>query len=114
VVPDSPHLNEQAPVRASPRWLTLHFTELSYLSRWEKDPTSQKRVPRRVILSAMMDPKRRIAEARDLNNRLMKWRVAMGLDLEAVKRSKVLVLGMGTLGCAVVRTLMVSFPCLSL
>jgi len=55
----------------------------------------------------MMDPKRRIAEARDLNNNLMRWRVATGLDLEIIKRSKVLVLGVGTLGCGVVRTLMV-------
>jgi len=55
----------------------------------------------------MMDPTRRIAEARDLNNNLMRWRVATGLDLEVIKRGKVLVLGMGTLGCGVVRTLLV-------
>jgi hypothetical protein len=54
-----------------------------------------------------MDPKQRIREARDLNNNLMKWRVAQGIDLDVVKGGKVLVLGMGTLGCAVVRTLMV-------
>jgi ubiquitin-like modifier-activating enzyme ATG7 len=56
----------------------------------------------------MMDPTRRIAEARDLNNNLMRWRVASGINLDVIKRSKVLVLGMGTLGCGVVRTLMVS------
>ena len=75
-------------------------------ARWEKD-FSGKRVARRHNLSTMMDPKRRIAEARDLNNNLMRWRVATGLDLEVIKRAKVLVLGMGTLGCGVVRTLMV-------
>jgi hypothetical protein len=58
-----------------------------------------------------MDPKQRIKEARDLNNNLMRWRVARGLDLEIVKGQKVLVLGMGTLGCGVVRTLMVPEPC---
>ena len=54
-----------------------------------------------------MDPRRRIAEARDLNNNLMRWRVAEGIDLEIIRRQRVLVLGMGTLGCGVVRTLMV-------
>jgi ubiquitin-like modifier-activating enzyme ATG7 len=54
-----------------------------------------------------MDPKQRISEARDLNNNLMRWRVAEGIDLECIKRGKVAVLGMGTLGCGVVRTLMV-------
>ena len=75
-------------------------------ARWEKD-FSGKRVARRHDLSTMMDPTRRIAEARDLNNNLMRWRVATGLDLDIIKRGKVLVLGMGTLGCGVVRTLMV-------
>jgi ubiquitin-like modifier-activating enzyme ATG7 len=54
-----------------------------------------------------MDPKQRISEARDLNNNLMRWRVAEGIDLEGIKRGKVAILGMGTLGCGVVRTLMV-------
>jgi hypothetical protein len=80
--------------------------DLKLLARWEKD-FSGKRVPKRQNLSSMMDPKKRIAEARDLNNNLMKWRVATGLDLLVIKKSKVLVLGMGTLGCGVVRTLMV-------
>ena len=58
-------------------------------------------------LSTAMDPKRRIAEARDLNNNLMRWRVAQGIDLDVIRRANVAVLGMGTLGCGVVRTLMV-------
>ena len=78
-------------------------------AHWEKD-FSGKRVARRHDLSTMMDPKRRISEARDLNNNLMRWRVATGIDLEVIKRAKVLVLGMGTLGCGVVRALMVRNP----
>ena len=78
-------------------------------ARWEKD-FSGKRVARRHDLSTMMDPKIRIREARDLNNNLMKWRVATGIDLDIIKRAKVLVLGMGTLGCGVVRTLIVPNP----
>jgi len=57
-----------------------------------------------------MDPKRRIAEARELNNNLMRWRVAEGLDLDVIRNSNVAILGMGTLGCGVVRTLMVISP----
>jgi ubiquitin-like modifier-activating enzyme ATG7 len=56
-----------------------------------------------------MDPGQRISEARDLNNNLMRWRVAEGIDLEGIKRGKVAILGMGTLGCGVVRTLMAHF-----
>jgi ubiquitin-like modifier-activating enzyme ATG7 len=76
------------------------------LPRWETD-FSGRRVARRHNLSTLMDPKQRISEARDLNNNLMRWRVAEGIDLECIKRGKVAVLGMGTLGCGVVRTLMV-------
>jgi ubiquitin-like modifier-activating enzyme ATG7 len=54
-----------------------------------------------------MDPQKRISEARDLNNNLMRWRVARGLDLDIIRERNVAVLGMGTLGCGVVRTLMV-------
>jgi len=75
---------------------------------WELDFSGQKRIPRTQNLSSMMDPKRRIAEARDLNNHLMKWRVAEGINLDIIKEQKALILGMGTLGCIVVRTLMVS------
>jgi hypothetical protein len=57
-----------------------------------------------------MDPKRRIAEARDLNNNLMRWRVAQGIDLDVIRKANIAVLGMGTLGCGVVRTMMVSHP----
>lgn len=75
---------------------------------WELDFSGQKRIPRTQNLSSMMDSKRRIAEARDLNNHLMKWRVAEGINLDIIKEQKALILGMGTLGCIVVRTLMVS------
>lgn len=38
----------------------------------------------------------------------MRWRIMPSLDLEKVKHTKVLLLGAGTLGCYVARTLMVS------
>jgi ubiquitin-like modifier-activating enzyme ATG7 len=61
-----------------------------------------------------MDPKRRIAEARELNNNLMRWRVAEGLDLDIIRNANVTILGMGTLGCGVVRTLMVLHTSISI
>lgn len=89
--------------------LTLRQTEplkLRIRARWEIDKQGRP-IVRHHDLSTAMDPKRRIAEARDLNNNLMRWRVAQGIDLDVIKRANVAVLGMGTLGCGVVRTLMV-------
>ncbi|XP_063283001.1 ubiquitin-like modifier-activating enzyme ATG7 [Pelobates fuscus] len=72
---------------------------------WEKN---QKGVmgPRMVNLSECMDPKRLAESSVDLNLKLMRWRLVPTLDLEKVISSKCLLLGAGTLGCNVARTLM--------
>ncbi|KAG8950091.1 Autophagy protein 7 [Tulasnella sp. 424] len=72
---------------------------------WEKNPAG-KLGPRMADLAPMMDPKRLADQAVDLNLKLMRWRILPGLDLEKVSGTRCLLLGAGTLGCYVARTLM--------
>uniref|UniRef100_A0A8C0F0Z1 Ubiquitin-like modifier-activating enzyme ATG7 n=1 Tax=Bubo bubo TaxID=30461 RepID=A0A8C0F0Z1_BUBBB len=62
--------------------------------------------PRMVNLSECMDPKRLAESSVDLNLKLMCWRLVPTLDLEKIVSAKCLLLGAGTLGCSVARTLM--------
>ncbi|KAF8685108.1 ThiF family [Rhizoctonia solani] len=72
---------------------------------WEKN-TQGKLAPRLADLAPMMDPARLADQAVDLNLKLMRWRILPGLNLEKVAKTKCLLLGAGTLGCYVARTLM--------
>ncbi|GEM07213.1 autophagy-related protein 7 [Rhodotorula toruloides] len=72
---------------------------------WEKNEKG-KLGPRMADLGPLMDPTRLADQAVDLNLQLMRWRIMPSLDLEKVKNTKCLLLGAGTLGCYVARTLM--------
>ncbi|KAH8827851.1 hypothetical protein DL96DRAFT_1497247 [Flagelloscypha sp. PMI_526] len=72
---------------------------------WEKN-VQGKLGPRLADLAPMMDPTKLANQAVDLNLKLMRWRILPALDLEKVAETKCLLLGAGTLGCYVARTLM--------
>lgn len=72
---------------------------------WET--TAQgKLAPQTVDLAPLMNPLQLAEQAVDLNLRLMRWRAAPALDVSALKPLRCLLLGAGTLGCVVARTLM--------
>jgi ubiquitin-like modifier-activating enzyme ATG7 len=73
---------------------------------WERHPTTNKLSARVADLAPMMDPKRLADQAVDLNLKLMRWRILPSLDLDKVATTRCLLLGAGTLGCYVARTLM--------
>ncbi|GAA5970868.1 hypothetical protein JCM11641_004487 [Rhodosporidiobolus odoratus] len=72
---------------------------------WEKNEKG-KLGPRMADLGPLMDPTRLADQAVDLNLQLMRWRILPSLDLEKIKHTRCLLLGAGTLGCYVARTLM--------
>lgn len=73
---------------------------------WEKN--AQGKVTARYInLSNMMDPVKLMNASVDLNLKLMQWRLMPSLQLDKISQSKCLLLGSGTLGCNVARSLMV-------
>ncbi|KAF3939603.1 hypothetical protein ABW19_dt0202218 [Dactylella cylindrospora] len=85
--------------------LSLKETPLSKITGWERN-RDKKLQPRFADLSQIMDPTRLADSAVDLNNRLMKWRIAPDLDLDKIKETKCLLLGAGTLGAYVSRILL--------
>lgn len=62
--------------------------------------------PRVADLSQTMDSSYLMAQAVDLNLRLMKWRLWPSLDTDGLSYTRCLLLGAGTLGCAVARALL--------
>jgi ubiquitin-like modifier-activating enzyme ATG7 len=73
---------------------------------WEWNATKKKPAPRRINLQPLLDPNHLAIQAADLNLKLMKWRMLPALDVPLLQQQKVLLLGAGTLGCSVARTLL--------
>ncbi|KAG0369639.1 Autophagy protein 7 [Gamsiella multidivaricata] len=72
---------------------------------WEKNAQG-KLGPRLADLAPLMDPSRLADTAVDLNLKLMRWRLLPDLQLEKVQETRCLLLGAGTLGCYVARSLL--------
>ncbi|CAO3599637.1 unnamed protein product [Absidia cylindrospora] len=72
---------------------------------WERN-VQGKLGPRMADLGPLMDPTRLADTSVDLNLKLMRWRVMPSLDLDKIKGTKCLLLGAGTLGCYVARSLL--------
>lgn len=72
---------------------------------WERNDRG-KFGPRMMNLSSSMDPVKLAETSVHLNLKLMKWRLMPQLDLDVIKNTRCLLLGSGTLGCSVARTLL--------
>ncbi|ORY84277.1 hypothetical protein BCR37DRAFT_378271 [Protomyces lactucae-debilis] len=72
---------------------------------WERDRNGRL-APRITALSSQLDPTILANDAVHLNLKLMRWRASPSLDLDAIKSTRCLLLGAGTLGCYTARLLM--------
>ncbi|KAK9765622.1 Autophagy protein 7, variant 2 [Basidiobolus ranarum] len=72
---------------------------------WERNAHG-KLGPRVADLAPLMDPQKLANTAVDLNLKLMRWRLLPSLNLEKISSQKCLLLGSGTLGCYVARSLL--------
>ncbi|AAS52979.1 AER298Cp [Eremothecium gossypii ATCC 10895] len=74
-------------------------------SGWERNVRGLL-TPKISELGAIIDPTKLAEQSIDLNLKLMKWRLVPDINLDIVKNCKVLLLGAGTLGCYVARSLL--------
>jgi len=82
-----------------------HKNNMPKVVGWERNPNG-KLAGRLADLTEYMDPKKLADSSVDLNLKLMKWRISPNLDLDKIKNTRCLLLGAGTLGSYVSRTLM--------
>lgn len=72
---------------------------------WEKN-MENKFIPKYMNFSSLLDPIKMNEQNVSLNLELMKWRINPDLDLDILKKQRVLLLGSGTLGCYISRCLL--------
>ncbi|RPB29577.1 E1-like protein-activating [Terfezia boudieri ATCC MYA-4762] len=89
---------------AAIRQLSMSETLPKVASGWERNEEG-KLATKVANLGQTMDPLKLAETQVDLNNKLMKWRIAPDLDLDKLKNTKCLLLGAGTLGSYVSRIL---------
>jgi ubiquitin-like modifier-activating enzyme ATG7 len=75
------------------------------LGGWAVDPDHGRPAPRIANLASSMDDRVLANSAVYLNLNLMKWRAAPDVDIASISNTRCLLLGAGTLGCSVARTL---------
>ena len=71
---------------------------------WEPNARG-KMGPRKMDLSKLMDERKLAESSADLNLKLMRWRAIPALDTDMLQSTRCLLLGAGSLGCGVARTL---------
>ncbi|KAL6928701.1 hypothetical protein ACO0SA_002030 [Hanseniaspora valbyensis] len=83
---------------------TITFDDVN-IKGWEKN-IDNKLIPKFINFSSLLDPIKMNEQNVSLNLELMKWRINPDLDLEILKKQKILLLGAGTLGCYISRCLL--------
>ncbi|KAL9261987.1 Ubiquitin-like modifier-activating enzyme atg7-like protein, partial [Drosera capensis] len=82
------------------------YTVLEVGRESKPEKKKKKSDTRCISLANSMDPIRLATSAADLNLKLMTWRALPSLNLDVLSATKCLLLGAGTLGCQVARTLL--------
>ena len=84
--------------------------KISGVTGWERSSTDPTKIaPVRVTdISALIDPIQLAKQAGELNLKLMKWRLVPDLDLDIISKTSCLLVGSGTLGCTILRILLVT------
>ena len=72
---------------------------------WERN-SADKLAPRHISLRSLLSPIQLANSSADLNLQLMRWRALPDIDLPKIQSARALLIGAGTLGCIVARTLL--------
>lgn len=84
---------------------TINTSQIPEATGWERNAHG-KLTSKYVNLAETMDPVKLAESSTSLNLRLMKWRLLPNIDLDKISNLKCLLMGAGTLGCNVSRSLL--------